>query len=70
MDMGLSFGECEHEGDMNTYIDDLHKSGASVLEYEIDEDEEEGTVQIVIDDLSEFLAKFRKTESFGFCNLA
>jgi hypothetical protein len=60
----LTFYECEHDGDLNNYLDDIVDCGGEILNKSIDYDSEMGIVQIKIDDL--FWSKFKKTESYEF----
>lgn len=63
----LSFGECEHDGDLDVYCVDLTKCGATIKSRSVMEDEEQGYVEIEVEDWNEFLVKFKETESYGFC---
>jgi hypothetical protein len=44
----ITFGECEHEGDMSDYVEELQRAGASVLRAELNEDAECCTVELRI----------------------
>lgn len=68
--MAISFYECEHDGDLDHYCDDLAASGARVLKSRVNHDEEEGVVVIEVSDVSKFKARFAQTESFEFSSLA
>ncbi len=68
MKLNLSFGECEHGGDIETYEADLRGSGAEVTDWKIEE--ETGHFELEVEDLPSFLSSFRETESFEYCNLA
>ena len=70
MKMILSFYECEHQGDLDNYIDDLEESGAEILSDSIDYDDETGIVKIYVADKDNFLQKFRQTDSFNFSSLS
>lgn len=66
------FTECEHEGDMRNYIDDLYECGAVVVSSKLNSDAE--TCEIVVDFASEekkdkFLETFKETDSYGFSSL-
>ncbi|HUX17096.1 MAG TPA: hypothetical protein VMW52_11530 [Phycisphaerae bacterium] len=68
--MTLTFGECEHRGDLGTYEDDLRACGAEVVDSRVDHDAEEGTVTVAFADRDAyraFLAKFKETDSYEFC---
>ncbi len=64
----LRFYECEHQGDLNTYLDDVRASGGQVLQSQLSEDDEEGVAQIQVSDFSAFKAAFQKTDSADFCD--
>lgn len=67
----LRFYECEHHGDMEMYIKDVMKSGAKGISRErVNEDEEECSMVVDVEDKAEFLRKFKTTEAYGFSNLA
>jgi len=66
----ILFSECEHNGDLDTYIEDLGNSGATILSSEVNGDSEEGRVEIQVEDTKEFLKKFKETDSYGFSHLA
>lgn len=66
----ITFNECEHDGDMNAYIDDLVKSGAKVFDKNINEDDETCRIYIEVSDFDDFVSKFSKTDSYGFSSLA
>jgi hypothetical protein len=63
----LRFYECEHQGDLNTYLQDVIASGGQVIDYQLDEDAEEAIAKIEVDDFSAFKAAFQKTSSADFC---
>ena len=65
----VRFHECEHDGDMERYVADLTASGAKVLATSIDEDEEEGTAGIEVENVPDFLQRLKQTESAGFSNI-
>lgn len=66
----ITLRECEHEGDLENPFKNLRNSGAAILEYEINEEAETAKVLIQIDNVKEFINKFKKTESFGFSSLS
>lgn len=63
----LEFCECEHQGDLDNYIDDLPK-GTIVINKSINPDEETGIVTIEVENPTLFWAEFGKTDSYGFLN--
>lgn len=64
----INFHECEHDGDLDTYKNDIRNAGGKILSSEINYDEESAVVHIEIDD--SFMHKFKGTDSFGFSNLS
>ena len=64
----LIFSECEHEGDLDHYIDDITKSGGKVLMSKINYDTESAEVVVEYEE-DEFLEKFINTNAFQFSNL-
>jgi hypothetical protein len=60
----ITFSECEHEGDVENYKQDLIKSGATILEVTPNFDEEEVTIVIEVDKY--FTDEFKKTDSYNF----
>jgi len=70
MRTSIRFYECEHNGDMENYLVDLKDSGAVIGDWTIDEDEEVGTVYVVIEDVEKFKTKFAETVSYEFSSLA
>lgn len=65
----IRFGECEHEGDLDNYADDLEKSGAKILSSYVNEDAECGTIKIEVENVQKFLEEFKKTDSYCFSNI-
>lgn len=67
----LIFSECEHEGDLRNYEDDLRDSGATIISSECNYEAETGTIEIEIDDkdYKSFVEKFNETDSNGYCHL-
>lgn len=64
-------GECEHDGDLEFYVDDLRSSGAKILNAECHGDypSHSGTVEIQVDDFATFMVKFRETDGFESSSL-
>lgn len=65
----ITFSECEHDGDLDRYKDDLRESGATILGSTINHDAEEGSVQVEIADKKAFLLHFQMTDSYEMSNL-
>ena len=64
----LSFYECEHQGDLNRYLDDLVRCGASVLASKLDADAEEAVVRVDVSDFPAFREAWEQTESADFAD--
>jgi hypothetical protein len=62
----LSFYECEHEGDIQNYMEEIARCGAKIEDYHLDYEEEVGVVSIVVEDKKGFWKKFKETEAYGF----
>jgi len=65
----ILFTECEHDGDLETYLEDLRQSGAKILNSSVNEEEETGTVRVQIEDIKSFIEKFRQTDSYEFSSI-
>jgi len=66
MKINVQFTECEHEGDLSNYIDDINASGGEVLQQVFNYNEETADLVISVDDMEDFTFRYRKTESAGF----
>lgn len=64
----LTFYECEHEGDLDNYADDVRECGGKVIDSEINEDAEIGRLTVQVEDKATFLAKFKETDAAQFLN--
>ena len=65
----VEFYECEHNGDLNMYCDDLRKCGANIERTEINEYAEVGQVTFTVEgDWSAFVTAFKETEAYDFLN--
>jgi hypothetical protein len=62
----LSFYECEHEGDLATYVADVVACGGKVLKQTLKEDSEQGIVIVEVADKASFLSALIKTPSGDF----
>jgi len=71
MKIKIVFTECEHAGDLRNYEDELYDCGAKILDSQCNlsgEDDETGYVVIQVDDVNDFNAKWKESDSFGFGN--
>jgi hypothetical protein len=64
----IEFYECEHQGDLDNYIEDILESGGEVVTSEINYEAEIGFVRIEVLDKKDFVEKFSQTESYDFIN--
>ena len=69
MKINISFNECEHDGDLENYKEDLRSSGAMVKMSRINHLEETGEVVVEVEDKNVFFDKFKETESYEFSNV-
>jgi len=70
MKASLIFDECEHNEDLRIYVSDIQKSGGKIFNSSVDTEEETGIVCFEIEDKSDFLKRFKETESYDFSNLS
>lgn len=70
MKITLHFYECEHQGDMDTYLEDVRASGATVLSSNVNHDAETGSTEITVpdEDRDEFWKKFKETNAYEYLN--
>ena len=61
----ISFYECEHNSDLQNYLDDL-PDDVEVISSEINIEAEIGTVTINAPDIKIFWEEFAKTDAFEF----
>lgn len=67
------FTECEHGGDMNSYIEELHSCGTiKVLHSELNTEFETCAITIEIEypKWDDFLNRFKKSDLYGFSSLS
>lgn len=64
----LRFYECEHQGDLQTYLEDLRSAGAAILAHQLEPDVEEAVVRIQVEDFPAFKTAFQQTDSADFCD--
>lgn len=69
MKVTLHFHECEHQGDLDNYLNDLMDSSATILTSEINYDEETAKVEVEVDAYGIFLNIFEDTDAYEFSNL-
>ena len=63
----LTFGEIEHEGDLERIHEDIANSGGTVLKSTIDSEDETAEVYVEVKgEFKQFQDKFKETESYGF----
>jgi len=62
----LTFSECEHQGDLDNYSGDIKKCGGTIVQSHVDTENEEGTVDILVENKDAFLSEFKKTESYNY----
>jgi len=65
----VRFAEIEHHGDLDTCIEHLCESGATVIDSRIDPDAEEAIVDVSVTEKAymDFRVNFEKTDSADFC---
>ena len=68
MTLTISFYECEHDGDLEDYVDDVVESGGKIVSSEINEEAEIGRVTVEVEDREAFFEKFKKTDAYCFIN--
>jgi len=68
--MTVSFYECEHEGDLENYVEDLLTAGAKVLATTLNEQAETGSATIEVADRAAFIKRFQLSNSYGFASFA
>ncbi len=64
----IEFYECEHQGDLDNYIEDILESGGEVITSEVNYDSEIGFVRIEVSNKQCFMEKFYETDSYDFIN--
>lgn len=64
--MRITFYECEHGGDVDHYEADLRRSGARIIDSDLNEDAESCTIEFEVTDKAAFKASFANTDAFGF----
>jgi hypothetical protein len=62
----FTFTECEHNGDLENYSDDVRKAGGTIISSRVDPEAEEGYMTLEVDDEAEFWDKFNKTDASDF----
>jgi hypothetical protein len=64
----FEFYECEHEGDLQNYTNDIIKCGGTIQYNDVDYDREIGTVKFTVKDWKSFWEDFKQTETYEFLN--
>ncbi len=68
----MSFGECEHQGDLDYYITDIVECGGRIISSHLSGGEdgvyETGHVTFEVADSVAFTEKFKLTDAWGFRN--
>ena len=70
MKFNIYFSECEHEGDLDNYADDIRKADGIVISSSLDTGSEEGRITVETSDFKSFLERFKQTESYDFSHYA
>ena len=66
----LHFHECEHDGDLNTYLEDVQecKTVLNIVSTEINHEAETGDVYVEITNIDDFIEEFKGTYACDFSN--
>lgn len=67
MKVEIEFTECEHDGDLDNYIQDIESSGGCVINSTVNYLAEIGIVSVECE--SDFFDKFKETDSYEFSSL-
>ena len=62
----LTFYECEHNGDLDNYADDITACGGVIESQRVYPDEEVGVIECKVP--HDFWRKFRTTDAYEFLN--
>jgi len=62
----IVFYECEHNGDLDTYAEDIMSCGARVDAKTLNYESEMGIVEAHTPNIKEFEARFKQTDSYQF----
>jgi len=65
-DFWLTIYECEHHGDVQSALSEIHESGGKVLSSELHYEREVAVVHVEAEDYKEFNNKFSQTDTFEF----
>lgn len=66
MRLQITFYECEHGGDVGHYEADLRRSGAKIIESDLNIEAECCSIEFEVDDKTAFKEAFKDTDAFGF----
>ena len=61
----VTFGECEHEGDMEHYVEELSRAGASILNASLDGDNENCSIEMRIPS-AEVMQAVKSTDAWDY----
>jgi len=64
----LSFYECEHQGDLDTYIKDIVDCGGKIIAQVVNPEAETGHVVVHVEDKKAFWTLFKETYAYDFLN--
>ena len=70
MTFNIYFSECEHDGDLDNYADDIRKADGIVVSTLLDYDGEEGKITVETSDFKSFMEKFKQTKSYDYSHYA
>lgn len=62
----IHFYECEHEGDLDNYLQDVQDSGGKAVNYNLNSDAETCDVDVEVENVEDFLLKFKLTDACDF----
>lgn len=65
----ILFTECEHNGDLQNYIEDLELAGAKIIQEIPDFDAEEARVIIEVENIENFKIAYMVTDSYDFATI-
>lgn len=66
MQFTINFYECEHNGDLDNYKDNVRESGGDILNSGLDYEAEIGWVKVQVDNIEDFKEKLSKTDAWDF----
>jgi len=66
IDLNIYFYECEHNGDLDNYKEDVRASGGDILNSGLDYEAETGWLKVRVEDKEAFMKKFAETDAYDF----